>query len=271
MIQHLKVITALASLVAAALLASCAPKTTSKQYPAAQQVFTTSKQDADLDVKNKNPEELLKNLSADQQMKTAELFRSVKGLQLLSDRYNKASLQTLASGINDQFYSALNTTTKVRFEESPMISAGLAIGKEYLELGKRAVDVLETSDKNYAWPKEVKFAAVAAEMNRYLLWVVDKVATSKEQRQMLIEGKKEIDLKIAERQENIEDSIDSVNSAETATAAVEGLSGYLSSLRSELRTRLRAGYELPDGFEHRSKLSFLDKAGDLDDWGEEAS
>ena len=58
---------------------------------------------------------------------------------------------------------------------------------------------------------------------------------------------------------------------EQAIAAVEGLSGYLSSLRSELRTRLRAGYELPDGFEHRSKLSFLDKAGDLDDWGEEAS
>jgi hypothetical protein len=238
MIHHLKVITALASLIAIAItLASCSPKVQSKEYKEAQQIFTTLQQDQKLDVKETAPEELLQTLSAEQNMKTSELFRSVGGLYSLAAKYEKPQLKILANGINSQFYSALNTTAKVRFEASPVIQMGLGMGKQYINIVKRMGAALEGQPTQYAFPTNVQFETLNQEIEKYLDWVVTQAASNEDELALLGAGKAKLleQIKLEDRATAIIAAVSAVKAKDlSASDAMMALSDVLDSLAMDL-------------------------------------
>ena len=226
----------IASLLAASMLASCAPKLKSSNYPEAQVVFETSQKDAELAVGELSAEDLLKHLSAEQQMKTGELFRSVKGLYSISDSHDRPALKTLADGINDQFYTSVNTTAKIRFEQSPIVQAALGYGKNYADLASKILNLIEGSVSSYPWPTNVKFENYEVESQKYFSWLIAQVRIELKAKKIAVsdEAIAEVEAPILElfdqQQTAFEEAIAAVQSSESGEMLVSNLSDFNDTL-----------------------------------------
>ncbi len=235
--QQTKII---ASLLAASMLASCAPKLKSKDYPETQKEFTTSQKDVDLEVGQLGAADLLKHLSADQQMKTGELFRSVKGLYSLSDSHDRPALKVLAAGINDQFYTSVNTTAKVRFEQSPIVQAALGYGKQYADLASKLLSLIEGSVSSYPWPKDIKFKSYELESKKYLNWVIAqarkelKAKGIKLSNESIADGVKPILQLFNDQQTGFDGTVAEIQNPESAAMAASSLTDFYDTLGLDL-------------------------------------
>ena len=226
----------IASLLAASLLASCAPKVKSTTYPESQTVFETSLKDSNLSVEELGAEDLLKHLSAEQQMKTGELFRSVRGLYLLANSHDRPALKTLADGINEQFYTSVNTTAKVRFEKSPIVQAALGYGKQYADLAGNLLNLIEGSVKAYPWPANVKFADYQIESQKYFSWLISQVRIELKAKKISVsdESIAEVEAPILElfneQQAGFNEAVAGIQNADSAATMISNLSDFYDTL-----------------------------------------